>query len=178
MCAVVLMPISLAAQTFSERAAAVTGEDFVRAFLGNCVYNSGDFQRLINAAEALGFTELPEEMRPILAPQDPNAEFFGFSAQSGEGAPYIIGLSRGELDGRTLINCAIANPYIETAKVVFALQNFLQVDRPSYEDITMGQRYRLWMVNGWSEGTLVSLMDAEPMGRGGATLTISAPEIN
>jgi hypothetical protein len=72
----------------------------------------------------------------------------------------------------------IANPYIETAQVVSALENFVGTGVPDHDESAMGQRYRVWLVDEWSQDAFISLTDAEPMGYGGATLAISAPSIN
>ncbi|MBE0455377.1 MAG: hypothetical protein IBX58_17110 [Roseovarius sp.] len=178
LCGALLLPVLATAQTASERAAEVSGEDFVRAFLGNCAQNAGNFNIVISAAEAFGFADLPDEMKPLLAPQDPHAEFVGYYAQSGDGAPYFLGVAKGDLDGRSFTNCSIANPYIETAQVVSALQDLADTGAPDHDETAMGQRYRVWFVNEWSQDAFISLTDAEPMGYGGATLTMSAPSIN
>lgn len=178
LCGALLLPALATAQTASERAAAVSGEDFVRAFLGNCAQNAGNFDIVIAAAEAFDFADLPEEMEPLLAPQDPQAEFVGYYAQSGDGAPYFLGVARGDLEGRSFTICSIANPYIETAQVVSALESFANTGVPDHDESAMGQRYRVWFVDEWSQDAFISLTDAEPMGYGGATLAISAPSIN
>ena len=178
LCGALIMPLAATAQTASERAAAVSGEDFVRAFLGNCALNAGNFDIVIAAAEAFGFADLPEEMKPMLAPQDPQAEFVGYYVQSGDGAPYFLGVSKGDLEGRSFTICSIANPYIETTKVVSALEKFAATGVPDHDETAMGQRYRVWFVDEWSQDAFISLTDAEPMGYGGATLAMSAPSIN
>jgi len=178
LCCVLQLPALARAQDASERAAAVSGEDFVRAFLGNCAQNAGYFDRVISAAEALGFADLPEEVKPLIAPQDPNAEFVGFYARSGDGAPYFLGLAKADFDGQSFTICTISNPYIETANVVSAIENFANIGTPDHDDLSMGQRYRVWLVNEWLEDAFISLTDAEPMGYDGATLAISAPSVD
>lgn len=166
------------AQTIAERSANISGEAFVRAFLGNCAQNAGNFDIVVNASKTLGFADLPEGMRPLVAPQDPNAEFVGFFVQTGEGAPYFLGVSKSDVEGQSLISCTVANPYIETAEVVSALQSFAQTGLPDVDETAMGQRYRVWLVNQWVQGAFISLTDAEPMGYDGATLSIIAPSQN
>ncbi len=173
-----MMPLEVIAQTASEKAAAVSGEDFVRAFLGNCAQNAGNFDIVIAAAEALGFADLPEEMKPLLAPQDPQTEFVGYYAQSGDGAPYFLGVARGDLEGRSFTICSVANPYIETAQVVSALEKFADIGVPDHDESAMGQRYRVWLVDEWSQDAFISLTDAAPMGYSGAILAMSAPSTN
>lgn len=170
--------VSANGQTLSERAAGVSGESFVRAFLGNCAQTPGNFDIVVNASKAMNFKDLPEEMKPLLAPQDPNANFVGFFADSGEAAPYFIGVSTGEIETGKFVTCAIANPYINTAEVVAALESFAQLTRPDHDETAMGQRYRFWSTNDWSQGSSISLTDAEPMGYGGATLAMIAPSID
>jgi len=178
LCGALLLPFSATAQTASERAAEVSGESFVRAFLGHCAQNAGNFDIVIAAAKALGFADLPEEMKPLLAPRDPQAEFVGYYAQSGDGAPYLLGVAKGDLEGRSFTICSIANPNIETTQVVSALQKFADTGAPDHDESAMGQRYRVWFVDEWSKDAFISLTDGEPMGYGGATLAMSAPSIN
>jgi hypothetical protein len=178
LCGVLLVPLMTSAQTASERAAKVSGDDFVRAFLGNCAQSPGDFDRIVSASKALGFADLPEEMKPLMAPQDPKAEFVGYYAETGEAAPYFVGVSRSVVDGQSFTACAIANPYIDTAEVVSALQSFLQLGDPADDETAMGQRYRIWIADELPQGSYISLTDAEPMGYGGATLALLAPSIN
>jgi len=149
----------------------------VRAFLGNCAQNPGNFEIVIDASKAMNFKDLPEEMKPLLAPPDPDAKFVGFFADSGEGAPYFIGVSMGEIEAEKFVTCTIANPYINTSEVVAALEIFAQLTRPDHDETAMGQRYRFWSTNDWSQGSSISLTDAEPMGYGGATLAMIAPSI-
>lgn len=178
LCGVLWMPLMAQSQTVSERAAEVSGDDFVRAFLGNCAQSPGDFARIVAASEALGFADLPEELKPLIAPQDPEAEFVGFFAQSGEAAPYFVGVSKSVVSGQSVTVCAIANPYINTAEVVSALQSFVLLGDPDDDETTMGQRFRIWFPDELPQGTYISLTDAEPMGYGGATLSILAPSVN
>jgi len=165
------------AQSISEQAAAVSGEDFVRAFLGQCGQNAGYFRRVIEAAEALKLADLPESMRPLVAPQDPRAEFVGFYANTGIGAPYFLGVSKGDFRNRSFITCAVANPYVDASSVASALAQFARVGSPDHDETTMGQRYRVWSVDGWLQEAFISLTDAEPMGHDGATVAISAPNL-
>jgi hypothetical protein len=173
----IIYPFDIAAQTESEKAAEVSGDDFVRAFLGNCAQNAGYFDRVIEAAKALEFADLPDEMRPLMAPQDPQAEFVGYYAQSGLGSPYFLGVAKGDLEGRIFAICTVSNPYIDTPQVVSALQKFADVGVPDNDDSEMGQRYRIWFMDKVAAGAFISLTDAEPMGYGGATLAIAAPLI-
>ncbi len=166
------------AQTIADQSADVSGETFVRAFLGNCAQNAGNFNQVVNASKALGFSAQPERMRPLVAPQDPNAIFMGFFAQTGEGAPYLLGVSKAEVEGQSLTSCTVANPYIETIEVVSALQLFAKTGIPDVDETAMGQRYRVWRVNRWVQGAFISLTDAEPMGYGGASLSMTAPSRN
>jgi hypothetical protein len=162
-------------ETNSERASKVTGQDFVRAFLGMCALNAGQYDRIIQIANSLDFEDLPEKMKPLIAPTDPKAEFTGFYAPTGAGAPYFLGLSRGVANGKTMISCAISNPYIETAQVVLALKKIAKIGNPIFEETSMGQRYRVWKTHQQVPNSIISLTDAEPMGYGGATLGITSP---
>jgi len=170
-----LAPLHTRAQPLSERAAAVSGDDFSRAFLGNCAQNVGHYRRVIDAAKALGFADLPDSMRPLIAPKDPKAAFVGFFVQSGDGAPYFLGVSKGTLNGKTIVTCAISNPYIDVKKVVSSITHFMNLKSPNEDETSMGQRYRIWRIDDVASDAFVSLTDAQPMGYGGVTIAISAP---
>ena len=81
------MPLTASAQTASERAAEVPGDEFVRAFIGNCAQSPGDFDRIVAASNALGHSDLPAEMKPLIAPQDPEAEFMAISLEQAKLPP-------------------------------------------------------------------------------------------
>lgn len=178
LCGVLSMPLMTSAQTTSERAAEVSGDSFVRAFLGNCGQSPGDFDRIVAASTALGFADLPEEMRPMMAPLDVNAEFVGYFAQTGGAAPYLLGVSRSIVEGQSITVCSIANPYIDTDEVVSALQSFVQLGDPDDDETAMGQRYRIWYTDELPQGSYILLTDAEPMGYSGVSLSLFAPSTN
>lgn len=165
------------AQPLSEEAAQVTGVSFVRAFVGMCGQNAGNYDLIIDAATALGFHDLPENMKSLFAPQNPNADFVGFLATEVEGAPFILGLSKAEVDGVSNTSCVVANPYIKTESVVSALEEIVGVGPTISDEKGMGQRLRVWDTHSWAEGSFISLTDAEPMGYGGATLGMTAPTV-
>lgn len=165
------------AQTAEGLGKKVDPQDFVRAFLGNRGQYPGQFDRVKASAKAMGFKDLPQNLRPLMAPQDPNAEFAGFFVADGPGSPYLLGVSRSVVDGKTLVACAVANPYIEAAGVVASLDKLAALGKPIQDETGMGQRIRVWDSGKFSNGSFVSLVDAGPMGMGGATLSILAPEV-
>ena len=163
------------AQSLSERSKAASAEDFVRAFLGHCAQNAGYGGRTVAAAKTLGLGAVPEELAPLYAPLNPAAKFEGFFVNEGEGAPYFLGVTFALFEGQEMDTCAVANPYIETQKVVEALLSFAKLGQPDEDETQMGQRSRLWFTDDFAQGSFIILTDAEPMGYGGATLSISAP---
>jgi hypothetical protein len=165
------------AQSISEKSAKVDGAAFVRAFMGNCGQNIGSIDRVLLAAKALNFAPLPADMIPLMAPQDPKAEFSGFFVTEGDGSPYMLGVSKSIDNGETLETCTLANPYINTASVVNAIGSLIKLGTPDIDESQMGQRFRLWMTDAISKGSIVSLTDAEAMGYGGATLSITSPSV-
>lgn len=178
LCSVLAMPLTVSAQTASERATEVSGGEFVRAFLGNCSQSPGDFNRTVATANALGHSDLPAEMKPLVAPQDPEAEFIGYYAQTGEAAPYLMGVSKSDVNGESITICAVANPYINTAEVVSALQSFFQLGAPDVDETAMGLRHRNWFTDDLPKGAYIWLVDGQPMGYDGATLSLLSPSIN
>lgn len=168
---------SVNSQSLEERSADVSGEYFVQAFIGNCAQNAGYFERTIAASEAMGFNTLPDDLAPLVAPQDPRAEFKGYFVDQGEAAPYFLGVSRGNIDQEIFMTCTIANPYINSTEVVVALDSFLDLRQPDLDETGMGQRYRSWSTDNWGRGSSIELTDAGPMGYSGATLSMIAPQV-
>ena len=163
------------AQELREKLESASGVSFVQGFLGHCAQNAGNNQRVIDALEMLGLPPVPDKLRPLVGPSDPNAEFQGWFESDQEQGPYFIGVSSGEIDGETFHTCAITNPYIDTKVVVAAIINLAELERPDFDETSAGQRLRVWETDDWLIGSMVMLTDAEPMNLGGATLSISAP---
>ncbi|MYE01450.1 MAG: hypothetical protein F4Y03_09235 [Alphaproteobacteria bacterium] len=158
-----------------EKMKTVPSASFVRAFLGHCAQNPGQCERVTKMARAFGTQDLPASMVPLMAPQDQNAQFEGFIVLDGEGAPFLFGVSKGIANGVRMCTCAVANPYANAAEVASTLVEFSGLGRPSLDEATMGQRFRLWSTNGWARGSHISLTDAGPSGLGGVTLGMIAP---
>ncbi len=155
----------------------VSGESFVRAFIGNCGQNPGNFDLVVGIAEGIEAQEIPDEMRAMMAPQDPSAEFKGYFVQTGEGAPYMLGVSRSMSDGQMMVSCVVANPNIDTSSVVSAIESIISPGALEFDETQMGQRMRIWLTEDSAAGSYMALTDGEPMGYEGATLAMVAPGI-
>ena len=80
-----------------------------------------------------------------------------------------MGVSKSDVNGESITVCAVANPYINTAEVVSALQSFVQLGAPDDDKTAMGLRHRVWFTDDLPKGTYITLIDGEPMGYDGAT---------
>ena len=165
-------------QSLSERSEAVTGDAFLSAFLGHCAQNAGNIERVSEAAEALGYSALPQMFEPLVAPQNPDAEFEGFLVTEGEGAPYLLGISAATEQGELLHTCSVANPFLPSEQLESAVDHWHEIGDPDEEQVVAGQRYRIWFVNHIADRAFVGIVDATPMGMPGATISITAPSLD
>ena len=166
---------SVSAQSLTERSKAASAEGFVRAFLGYCGQEAGRGNKIVSLAKALGLGPLPDEMAALCAPPNPDVRVECFFENEGDGAPYFLGVTFQVIEGQEMTTCTVANPYIETEKVVAALSIFANLNEPDQQETQMGQRVRLWSTEEVAQSSFVVLNDSEPMGNGGATLSLVAP---
>nr|WP_306265037.1 hypothetical protein [Pararhizobium sp. IMCC3301] len=178
LCAAFLLPVAANGQSGEDRSAKISGDAFVRAFLSDCATSIGDYDRIVAASKALGYAALSEEAKSVPRPQDPNAEFIGFYAHTGEAAPYALALSKTVMDGQFYTVCYIINPFVNVAEVVAALQPIVQTGILENDATALDQRFRVWFVDEWSKGAYISLMSGELLESGGAILTLMAPAKN
>ena len=169
---------TLSAQAPSEQARLVRGEDLVKAFVSNCTMNPGRTDKVKAAAKAFGYQPLSGEAAVILSPQAGNAQFSGWAVTDGVGAPYLLGVSKGAIDGKEYEICAASNPYISVDKITNALRSILQLRVAASDEYESGQRYRTWNVSKIADGAQITLMDAQEMVGGGITLSLAAPTSN
>jgi hypothetical protein len=166
---------SVSAQSLTERSKAASAEGLTRAFLGYCGQEAGRGNKIVSLAKAIGLGPLPDEMAALCDPPSSDVRVECFFENKGDGAPYFLSVTFQTLEGQEMTTCTVANPYIETKKVVAALSSFASLNEPDLQETQMGQRTRLWFTDETAQGSYVILNDAEPMGYGGATLSLVAP---
>ncbi|MEZ5913333.1 MAG: hypothetical protein R3D84_14860 [Paracoccaceae bacterium] len=146
-----------------------------RAFIGTCVQNIGRVDKVAAGARALGYKELEGDMKAMVAPQDPNADYSGWLVAEKDKKPYLVGISQAKLNGEDYSICVIANPYVAIDDVLEEIQNLTTLDSQIANSEEAGQRYRVWATEGIAARSFVSAVDAPQMGIVGGTISLSAP---
>lgn len=166
---------SASAQLLPERMKLVSGKSFVRAFLGMCAQNPGQYDRAVKMAKLLKFRNIPAKLKSIFGPMAADAEWKGYIVMEGDASPYFFGVSRAKSGSNLNVICAVSNPFIDISKVVSALSEFAELKQPIQDKKEMGQRYRLWPTESWSKDSYIFMTDSGPMGVDGVTLGFIAP---
>ena len=152
-------------------------QHFARAFVGFCAQSTGNNDKVVAAANALGFKELEGDMKAMVAPQDPNAEYAGWLVEDEGQMPLLLGISEAEMKGVQYSNCVVANPNVPMDEVLEELQRLISFGNLLHEEEAMGQRYRIRETSSVAERSFISVMDAPAMGIEGGTLSLSAPSL-
>lgn len=152
-------------------------QHFARSFVGFCAQNAGQNEKVEAAANALGFEELEGDMKAMVAPQDPNADYTGWLIRDNAQMPMLLGISEAEMKGMPYSNCVVANPNVPMDEVVAELQQLIGFGDLILDEEAVGQRYRVWQTDAIAQRSVISVMDAPAMGIEGGTISLSAPTV-
>lgn len=153
----------------------VAPDKFVDAFIGLCISNPGRLDKVAVTAQALGYTDLPDDVALMLAPQAPDAKFKGWLSIHGVGSPFILGISEGPFREESYQFCALSNPYISAEAIMPRATELLVLGDQYMDETTAGQRMRGWTVPNIQENGFLTINDISGMGYSGVTISFSAP---
>ncbi len=154
---------------------AVPPDKFVDAFIGSCVSNPGRPDKVAATAQALGYSDLPDDVALMLAPQAPDAKFKGWLSLQGVGSPLMLGISEGPFRKKSFQFCALSNPYISAEAIMPRVKELLAPGDQYMDETTAGQRMRGWQVPNIQVDGFLTISDISGMGYSGATISFSAP---
>jgi hypothetical protein len=152
--------------SFAVNAASLPEETFVDAFLGNCVLNLPNLEKIRAASRLFGWKALPRDAMTAIGPLDPDAQLEGWTANAGE-VRHFIGISTGSIGQRRAVACTMANPELKQDVLLADLQKKLTIKMLN-EESEAGQRYRSWTtsVNGYSVLIMLTTMQNERVAGG------------
>jgi hypothetical protein len=170
---VTLLSTALVAHA-EEKAENKAAQALVTLFIRTCVESMPNLDRVEAAAKALGWWELDDVTKRMLAPRDPSARFNGWNVR-GSDASYMIGISQGADGNKAISNCVI-NSSASPVPVIAALKSELKLKDPlrvGYEggqgNDFKGARVTYWRTRVADHNILIS--SAEPMDEPGTTLS-------
>jgi len=163
------IPISAEADEYMEP------KQLAEAYLGNCVLNAGRIDKTKAAARTFGYSELDEDMALMLAPQDPNADFRAWAAGGSKSELFFLGVSESEIDRQKMAVCVVAHPYVSSTATVAEIKAILNFGDLVSDEVSVGQRTRIWTADHVVRGALIILTDVQQIGEVGGTYGFMAP---
>jgi hypothetical protein len=138
------------------------GLKFSQAFLGTCVQDFPDTNKIKAAAKALAWKEITDpNVKAMLGPSDPSAMWQGWMMQTGD-SKYFVGISEGQYEGKKIHNCNLAQDRTDVDGIIAELERLLNTKKIS-ETIEAGQRYGTWEFERSGESFLLMIVDGTPM---------------
>ncbi|WP_146193184.1 hypothetical protein [Maritimibacter sp. 55A14] len=171
-CLVVVLALGVPEPASAENGDAVY---LARSFVGHCVQNAGRVDKVSAAARVAGWKEVQGDMKAMLAPQDPSAEYSGWLVLEEGKTPFLLGISKADLNGMDYSICVVANPNIEVDEVLTEIRNLASIGKIIDSVEEAGQRYRVWSTEKIAEQSFISAVDAPKMDIRGGTISLSAP---
>ena len=154
----------------SPAVAQSAAQHLVKSFLGNCVLNLPNLDKIRAGAKVFDWKPLSQEMNEVLGPVDPTAESEGWIVDEQD-LRFFVAISEGVIDGEKWANCAIA-ARVSRPDFVALLESKLDLSN-LYDETEAGQRYQTWTtsVNGYS--MLIALTAAQDDARPEVTIAAS-----
>ena len=134
-------------------------ETLIDVFLGNCVRNLPNVEKIRAASRVLGWKSLSRDAAVMFGPIDPRAEFEGWLGTE-KSVRYVVGISLGSIGAQPVTTCAIAQPEFKQVDLLRNLEAKLKLKYLNDEK-EAGQRYRSWTseVNGYSMMIMLTTLD-------------------
>ncbi len=142
---------------------------FIEFFIGNCLQVLPDTKRVRAASRVMNWKVLQGDLAVMLAPADPEAIWEGWATEY-EGSSYLIGISEGKVDGRTVVGCTVATREVNQEDLVKTLLSVINLRALNDETEAM-QRYRGWLTEVNQHSILVNLTTQAGSRRSAASLS-------
>lgn len=166
---VVQMPVDAVAQDSASESLSIA-----QTFVGVCGQNLGRYEGTIKQLQALGGKPLPDDIAVLVAPQDPDVEWEGFFFDD-KGLPYAVGMSRAVVNGRVMASCVVALDNADVEEIVSITVEILRLGDPRVDMIEMGQRLRIWELEGSGVDSTLFVGDGMPSRINVISLALMAP---
>jgi hypothetical protein len=154
------------------RAEDSVGMRFAQTFLGTCVQDFPNTDKIKAAAKTLGWKEIDDpNMKAMLGPSDSSATWQGWFVKVEE-SNYFVGISEGEYKGKKVQNCNVAQDRTKVDEIIAELEKLLKAKKIS-ETVEAGQRYGTWEFDKSGEKFLIMTVDGTPVNFDLITVTIA-----
>ncbi len=154
-----------------ETAQQAAAESLVKSFIGLCVLNVPNLDRVEATARISSWKEIKGDALKLIGPQDPSNESKAWMVKGAATTTFALAISRGMLNGKRISACSVGDPYAPMLPIRSALEKFLQLQKPISQDISGGQQNVVWSTNSGMGDLLIYLLDATPMNENGITIT-------
>jgi hypothetical protein len=135
---------------------------FAQTFIGTCVQNLPDTDRVKAAAKAFGWVALDDpNYRKMMGPPDERASWTGWTFKE-QGKVFAVGVSEGEANGKPVRMCTLVQDRIDVDGTISKLTELLQATKLQ-ESVEAGQRYVLWQFKRDETPYLLVTLDGSPM---------------
>lgn len=147
----------------ATEAASPTPNDFIQTFMGSCVLDFPDFNRVEAAAKALKWKRVtdPDQLK-LIAPTDGGGSWKAWGFKSGK-MRSLLSVGQRDVDGETLKFCVLIADPVESEITRNRIVKLLNATEESSSE-QAGQRYRTYSVTKDGKPLLLNFIDAVPMG--------------
>lgn len=147
-----------------------------RAFVGACVQIMPNIDRVEAAANVGGWKRIEGDAAKMLTSKE-NAENNKIWWAKAPDAPrFMIGTSVASFEGKKMAICTVSNPRSNAQDVETAVVQILRLGTPIANDVSGGQRLRVWSHKIDGRDGMISITDASPMGDVGISLAVMLPQ--
>jgi len=148
-------------------------ETMARFFSATCAMTVPDLGKIDEVARLKKWRPLNDQQATIMRPSDSTAEFKGWWAEM-DGDVFVIGTSRGTINGQSTYTCTVSAPRINTEKLIQILQTQFRMKRIN-DHVEAFQRWQDWNVDIYGTPILFSLTSEHPTNpKGAATLSATS----
>ncbi len=170
---VLILPAILLCVALAPRAQAARdlGKDLALAFVGSCLLALPELGHIEAAAKEKKWEPLEGDALKLLTPNAPDPVLKGWLVDRAPVPPHFIAITSGMFRGEDMAICRLSNPYAPVTAIFPHLKLALGLNRPATDEISAGQRKRVWQIEFRQQTTLVTLSDSEPMGQHGFTIS-------
>jgi hypothetical protein len=151
-------------------AAGPVEDGVVDAFLGNCVLNLPNLEKIRAASRVFGWKRLSPDAMTMLGPLDSGAEAEGWMATQ-DSLRFIVGISSGIIESQRAASCSVTHPDVKQIALLDSLYRKAALKPLNYDELEAGQRYRAWTTQANGYSVLIMLTTAADENVGGGSIS-------
>jgi hypothetical protein len=160
--------MALTSLSYSTDGWAGEAEKFLRFFSGNCIRSVHNLDQLIAYAEVQKWQRLPEDMQRVF--ENPFADESDGWGVTHEGQFYIVGYTKGFVDGESVSSCAVVSKSQMVGDVAQQLNSRFQISEV-VDEVEGFQRYQTFTTNVSGIDLLITILSGDTPEPGTVILT-------